>query len=239
MAMKPLSEKLLAIRDRWHVKDHPFFDEWAAGRLTQRQMGGYMLQHYLHVGEVFRAFGLAYAKADETAARFIVHNLAEEHGLLGMADRDAADHFEIIRRFIRAAGYSDADMVPENRYLWNWARVHSFWDVASRYPWQVFLAMMACLESQEVGLNARLVPAMYRHYGYRPGDPDIRFFEEHYVADVEHGSRSLELVDRHTTDPAMAAHCLELAEVGCRYKWEYMNEIHQRLVVEAEQPVAR
>lgn len=236
--MEALSDRLLRIRDRHHVKNHPFFDEWAEGRLSMRQMGGYMLQHYLHVVDIFRAMGVLYSKAPEEAGRFVIENLAEEHGLLGMQDRDATDHFEIIKRFIRAAGYSDADLAPENRYLWNWARIHSFWDVVNRYPWQVFMAMLACLESQEVGLNGRLVPAFYQHYGYKPSDPVIRFFEEHYVADVEHGSRSLGLVDTFATDETVIAQCLQMAELGCRYKWEYMNEIHQKLVLDARQPVA-
>ena len=237
--MEALSERLIRIRDRYHVKNHPFVDEWAAGRLDMRQMGGYMIQHYLHVVDVFHAMGVLYSKAPEQAGRFVVENLAEEHGLLALKDRDAADHFEIIRRFIRAAGYTDADLVPENRFLWTWARIHSFWDVVNRYPWQVFMAMLACLESQEVGLNGRLVPAFYEHYGYKAGDPVIRFFEEHYVADVEHGSRSLDLVDANSEDELVREQCLQMAELGCRYKWEYMNEIHQRLVVDAKQPAAR
>jgi len=234
--MGGLLTDLTSIRDRYHVKNHPFFDEWAAGRLTMRQMGAYMVQHYLHIEDIFQTMAVMYARAPMDARIYIVENLSEEHGLRGMADRDAENHFEIIKRFVYAAGYSETVFAPENRYDWCWARIHSFWDVVTRYPWQVFLAMLFTLESQEVGLNGRLVPAFYQTYGFKKGDPVIRFFEEHYLADQEHGSRTLTLLEKHVADPELRAQCLTIAGLGCRYKWNYVEEIYQRVVVKGELP---
>ncbi|MCL6563933.1 MAG: iron-containing redox enzyme family protein [Firmicutes bacterium] len=223
------SRELYAIRDAYHTKDHPFFLLWGEGKLTLKQMGVYMIQHLLHVEDIFQALGITYSRAPMEVRHFIIENLSEEHGIMALEEeRDAVDHFESIRRFIYHVGFGPEDIVEDHAYWWTRARVRSFYDVALREPWPVFLAMLFTLESQEVGVNSRVVPAMIQHYGFRAGDPVIRFFEEHYLADQEHGRRTLELVTKYATDRPTQDRCLKVAEEGCQYKWAYVEEIYQR-----------
>ena len=44
-------EQLVAMRDKNHSKNHPFFELWAQGKLTKEQMAFYCTQHYHFVGE--------------------------------------------------------------------------------------------------------------------------------------------------------------------------------------------
>ena len=73
-------EELIALRDRYHTKNHSFFDAWSNGELTKEQMGRYMAQHFQLVREILRPFGVAYSRAPRDVQQFLIENLAEEHG---------------------------------------------------------------------------------------------------------------------------------------------------------------
>ncbi|MGE3934309.1 MAG: hypothetical protein AB7F67_13715, partial [Rhodospirillaceae bacterium] len=91
-----LSDRLIAIRDRWHCRNHPFYADLAAGRLELRHLGTFLVQHYLVVRQIFRSIGIAYAKAPDDIARNIIENLAEEAGLLGIDGHAAHNHTDLI-----------------------------------------------------------------------------------------------------------------------------------------------
>ena len=62
----------------------------------------------------------------------------------------------------------------------------------------VILAMQTTQEGQMPGLIGEvLLPAFVKHYGFKPTDPEIEFFTEHDLADVEHSRRQIELCGRH------------------------------------------
>jgi len=44
-------DRLVAARDNNHSKDHPFFNLWAAGKLTKGQTAFYCTQHFHYVTE--------------------------------------------------------------------------------------------------------------------------------------------------------------------------------------------
>lgn len=56
----PTTEQILAIRDRWHTKRHPFFKAFAEGKLALKALGRYQALHYHFVGYAVRSFGLFY-----------------------------------------------------------------------------------------------------------------------------------------------------------------------------------
>ena len=73
-----------AIRDRWHCMNHPFYDRLAEGTLDLRHLACFLVQHSLLVRQSFRSIGVTYAKSPDDIAHFIVENLAEEAGLIGI-----------------------------------------------------------------------------------------------------------------------------------------------------------
>ena len=85
--------------------------------------------------------------------------------------------------------------------LQNWG-----WRMVYQRPWQVALAgMFIGLESQFLDICKKIVPALHKHYGYKPRGREIRFFEEHVYADEIHGSKGFAIVEKYCDTPELQA----------------------------------
>jgi pyrroloquinoline quinone (PQQ) biosynthesis protein C len=223
-------EELIALRDRYHIKNHAFFDHWAAGELTKPQMGRYMAQHYQLVQEILRPFGVAYAKAPRAVQQFVVENLSEEHGVVGTERGGPEEHDSMLLTWTDWCGLSrqeveDTVPLPSLRALLN-----MMWYLVHQQPWQVWLAAQVVQESQMVGVQQRTVPALLHKYGFREGAREIHWFEEHYEADQEHGRRAFDLLARYVDTAWLAQQCLRWAEEGLQARWMYVSEVEATYV---------
>ena len=223
----PPSKALIDIRERWHCANHPFYDRLAEGTLELRHLATFLSQHSLLVKQIFRSIGITYAKSADDIAYFIVENLAEEAGLLGIDGRDAHDHRDLIFRFTRHCGMTDEEVLGAELLPTWYARAAYYWWITDSEPPIVRLAVQATQESQLVKENMRVVPALIEHYGFQPGAPEIEFFAEHAEADVKHGNILLNLVDKHATTPELRARALKLADQTCKLRWVSFNELYR------------
>lgn len=222
--------ELIALRDQYHTKNHPFVDRWVAGDLTKEQMGRYMAQHFQLVREILRPFGVAYAKAPRDAQHFLIENLAEEHGVVGTERGEAEEHDSMLLTWTAWCGLSrqeveDTVPLPGLRALLN-----MMWYLVHQQPWQVWLAAQVVQESQMVGVQQRTVPALVQKYGFTHGSKEIHWFEEHYEADQEHGQRAFDILAKYVDTDALAQQCLRWAEEGLKARWLYVSQVEMTYV---------
>jgi pyrroloquinoline quinone (PQQ) biosynthesis protein C len=223
-------EELIALRDRYHTKNHAFFDRWVAGELTREQMGRYMAQHFQLVREILRPFGVAYARAPRDVQKFIIENLAEEHGVVGTERGAPEEHDSMLLTWTAWCGLSRQEVentvpLPSLRAL-----LSLMWYLVHQQPWQVWLAAQVVQESQMVGVQQRTVPALINQYGFQKGASEIHWFEEHYEADQEHGRRAFDLLARHVETEPLARQCLRWAEEGLKARWVYVSAVEATYV---------
>jgi pyrroloquinoline quinone (PQQ) biosynthesis protein C len=238
-ALRPVARKIIAIRDRWHTKNHPFFREFGKGRLPMRAMGLYMAQHYRFVTWALPSFGLLYAKAPADVRNSVIENLAEEAGLMAIdrAGHTPHDHMLDIFAFTRAAGLKEREVRELVQTPAWFARSLHYVRVMQEEPVGVILAMQATQEGQQVALNVDVIlPAFAKHYGYPRGSRAIAFFEEHAEADEEHSARQIQLCSKYLDTPALAARACEIAEEACRLRWEGITELYRSEVLK-EKPL--
>ena len=199
-------ERVNAIRDRWHTKRHPFFREFSEGRLALKALGRYQALHYHFVSYALPSFGLFYALAYKfrDIRKAIAENLAEEEGLKAIPQEGHAprDHNELMFRFCRAAGLSDTEVRNMKMTPAWWARSLYYYNTPRGQAHRVVLAMQTTQEGQTPGLIGEvLLPAFEKHYGFKRTAPEIEFFAEHHVADVEHSRRQGELCAKYLDTP--------------------------------------
>jgi thiaminase len=75
----PIAERIVAVRDRWHTKHHPFFRTFGEGKLPLKALGHYLALHYHFVSYALRSFGLFYTRFYhlEDVRKMMAENLAE------------------------------------------------------------------------------------------------------------------------------------------------------------------
>jgi pyrroloquinoline quinone (PQQ) biosynthesis protein C len=230
--MASVTDEIVAIRDRWHTKNHPFFRAFAEGKLPLKSMGRYLALHYQFVSRALPSIAVLYSRVfeHEDVRKAIAENIAEEEGLKAIPGEGHKphDHNEMIFRFCKAAGFSADDVRNIKMTPAWWARSLHYATVTTTEPLGVVLAMQSTQEGQQPALNDELVlPAFERHYGYKRSAPEVEFFAEHAVADIEHSRRQLELCAKHLTTPELRARALKVAQEAVELRWASITDIYR------------
>jgi pyrroloquinoline quinone (PQQ) biosynthesis protein C len=226
-------DQVLAIRERWHTKRHPFFLAFGEGKLPLRALGVYMALHGKFVQYGLASFGHLYARTIrlEDIRKAIAENISEEEGFKAIPREGHVphDHNELIMRFCKAAGLTEEEVrTMKMPPVW-WGRSLHYYHTGVNEPLGVVLAMQSTQEGQQPALNTELIlPAFARHYGYPAGSPEIEFFTEHAEADIEHSQRQAQLCAKYLDTDAEKARALEVAEEACRLRWASITEVYRR-----------
>ncbi len=230
----PIAKQINAIRDRWHTKNHPFFQAMTDGSLDLRALGIYMANHFQFVSHAQPAFGLLYYRAPQDVRDALVENMAEEQGLAAIPGEghEAHNHNEMIFRFCAAAGL-DEDAVRSTRMSSAWiGRTLHYVHCLREEPIGVALAMQSTQEGQQVDLNNEItIPAFQAHYGFSYDAPEIGFFIEHAEADLEHSRRQIELCEKYLDNDEDKERAIEVCEDAVRLRWESITDLYRRHVL--------
>jgi pyrroloquinoline quinone (PQQ) biosynthesis protein C len=207
-------DDILAIRERWHTKNHPFFQAFGEGKLPLRAMGVYKAMHWHFVQRAIASFGVLFARTyagHEDVRKMIAENISEEEGFKAIPreGHQPHDHSELIFRFCKAAGLSEAEVRSMKMTPAWWARSLHYYTTAAQEPVGVVLAFA-------------------RHYGYPAGSREIEFFTEHAEADIEHSQRQASLCAKYLEGDAMKARALEVAEQACMLRWASITDLYRR-----------
>jgi pyrroloquinoline quinone (PQQ) biosynthesis protein C len=226
-------DDVLAIRERWHTKQHPFFQALAEGKLPFRLLGTYLALHGRFVSYALPSFGILYGRSyqHEDIRKAIAENISEEEGFKAIprAGHTPHDHNELIVRFCKAAGLSEREIRTVKMTPAWWARSLHYYQTTTQEPLGVVLAMQSTQEGQQPALNTEVIlPALAKHYGYPAGSPAIEFFTEHAEADVEHSRRQTELCIKYCDTDAQKARALEVAEQACMLRWVSVTDLYRR-----------
>lgn len=232
----PITDQIVAVRDRWHTKRHPFFRAFSEGKLPLKTLGRYQALHYHFVSYALRGFGLFYTRFYhlEDVRKMMAENLAEEEGFKAIPQpgHEPHDHNELILRFCRAAGLGDEEVRNMKMPPAWWARSLYYYNTVATEPVGVVLAMQTTQEGQMPGLIGEvLLPAFEKHYGFKRTAPEIEFFTEHDSADVEHSRRQSNLCARYLDTPELEARALQVAEEICELRWASISELYRAEVL--------
>ena len=109
---KSIANDIIAIRDKWHTKNHPFFQMMLDGSLDLYPLGVYMASHYKFVELALRCFGFLLWKGPQDVKHSVIENLAEEEGLVDIPrpGHEPHDHTRMIFDFCNAAGLGDDEV---------------------------------------------------------------------------------------------------------------------------------
>jgi pyrroloquinoline-quinone synthase len=211
-------EQLEAAVLRRHCANHPLTEKWVKGELSRNARMGWAIEHYHWVSNVFPSFFEICVRAPKDAVRAQLENYLEEND-------DSHSHLDIVLRFAEVNG-ADIAAVKKGRGLpstESWVR---FLRYASQQP--SWIAGAAALnigtESQSPMLYGKMLPSLRNIYKYK--EPEIEHFWLHVEADLEHGGKVFDLLEKHCTTKELKELALHWAYEGARMRWFYFDGIY-------------
>lgn len=206
-----------AVNER-HCADHPLTLKWAAGELSRQAMAGWAIEHYHWISQMGPCSFYKLAKAPLEVQRVLLDNFFEER------DPDRP-HLPIVLKFARANGV-DEDTVKRGRGLpTTEAWVAWLTRVCKEEPWVAGVAATTIgTESQSPRLYSRILPACREIYKF-PED-EIEHFWLHAEADVEHGGRGFDMLEKYAATREEREMAVHYARESARMRWFHFDGIY-------------
>ena len=198
-------QRIEQARDRWNVLEHPFYQRWSAGELTQGELAAYSGQ-YRHATAAIARLSTAVADSAPESERAELRRHA--------AEEDA--HIALWDGFVDAVGGEvAAEPTPETK------ECVDTWTAADGRLAQ--LVRLYAIESGQPSISKTKREGLIEHYGIGDG-PGNEYFRVHEKADVEHASEGRSLIEAHLAD-ADADELVAAAESAFKANWRLLDGI--------------
>lgn len=200
-----------------HCANHPMTDKWAHGELSRNALMGWGIEHWHWVSNVHDATFYRCAHAPRDVKMALLENWGEETD-------PKRPHLDIVLRFAAANG-ADIEQVKKGRGLPT-TEAWVAWQVqvARENSWVAGVASLVGTESQSPMLYRKVLPALREIYQF-PEDA-IEHFWLHAEADVEHGDRGFDALERHCTNRELQEEAIYYAAESARRRWFYFDGIY-------------
>jgi pyrroloquinoline-quinone synthase len=199
--------RLEAVRARWNVLEHPFYQRWSAGTLTREELARYAGEYRHAVVALADAAAGAARAAEPEQRRALEAHAAEE-----------ASHIALWDDFARAVGGdAAAPASPET------AQCARTWAGEDERPLLAGLVALYAIESGQPAIAETKRAGLREHYGI--DDPAaIAYFDLHATLDHEHAAAERALIEPRL-DGADADALLGEAEDVLRANWRLLDGV--------------
>lgn len=200
---------LEAVRARWNVLEHPFYQRWSAGELTRDELAVYSGQ-YRHAVQALADAAASTARAAEPELRTQLEAHATEE----------SSHVALWDGFVRAVGGdAGAEATPET------AACARAWSGAEDRTLLEGLVALYAIESAQPAIALTKQDGLAAHYGIGEG-PAVEYFALHAELDVEHAAAERALIEPRLADTDAEALLAE-AERVLRANWELLDGVER------------
>jgi pyrroloquinoline-quinone synthase len=173
-----LLEKIDAAIARKHLLQHPFYQDWQAGKLSRQELQLYAAQYYRHVEAFPKHLRVLAARTEGPVREVVLENLAQE-------EDPAGPHPKLWRDFAAALGVSEEDITCCPALPAAQSVVETFREIAGDRTVAEAVAALYAYESQVPEIAATKIAGLRNFYGVRSPEATA-YFRVHEEADKAH-----------------------------------------------------
>jgi pyrroloquinoline-quinone synthase len=198
-----LERRLRAILDEKSILKHPFYVEWASGRLPRAKLQAFVQQFYPFEVAFPRFLSAIHSRTESPAIRqLLLDNLwDEEHG--------ERNHPALWLEFGAALGLGPEDIRMAALRPQTKALIEQFQAAAREAPLAEALGTLFAFEGQVPQMSWQVIKGLTEHYGFEPRQ--FEFFSVHLVADIAHAGAEMQAITESCTDEDALAAAVEAA----------------------------
>ncbi|HXT26442.1 MAG TPA: CADD family putative folate metabolism protein [Candidatus Eisenbacteria bacterium] len=199
--------------------NHPFYQDWLAGKLSRESLQLYAAQYYRHVEAFPKHLRVLAARADESLKTVVLENLAEE-------ENPVRPHPQLWRDFASALGVSEDDITTTPSLPGTQNVVHTFRDICANRSLAEAVAALYAYESQVPEIATTKIDGLNRFYGIT-SSKGTAYFSVHEEADKAHREawRSW-LAQNASSDGASEAQILASTNEALSALWGALDAVH-------------
>ena len=200
----------------WHLLQHPFYQDWQAGRLDRSALRLYAAQYYRHVEAFPRHLRVLATRAGGELRELIEANLAEE-------ESPHRTHPQLWRDFAAAVGVTDAALDRSVALPGTQALVDSYHRICGERPLAEAVGALYAYEAQVPEIATQKIAGLQRFYGV--SDPKgLAYFAVHQEADVRHRAAWREWLDQDADSSTESV--LKTSEEALRALWGTLDAVY-------------
>ncbi|HKE08642.1 MAG TPA: CADD family putative folate metabolism protein [Candidatus Acidoferrum sp.] len=173
-----LLDKIDAAIARKNLLQHPFYQDWQAGKLSREELQLYAAQYYRHVEAFPKHLRVLAARTEGPVRNVVMENLAQE-------EDPAGPHPKLWRDFAAALGVNEEDITCCPAMPAAQAVVETFREIAGDRTVAEAVAALYAYESQVPEIAATKIAGLKRFYGVRSPEA-LAYFRVHEEADKAH-----------------------------------------------------
>jgi pyrroloquinoline-quinone synthase len=185
-------------RRECNVLEHPFYQRWSAGTLTERELDVYAKQYRHAVVALARASSMVaqQAAAHETTAEHaspLERHAAEESAHVALWDEFSRASSAAVRHVSAPEAPADEPAFSETAFPETQQCARS-WTAGEGVLER--LAVLYAIESAQPETSRTKLDGLVGRYGYSEEGPATEYFRLHATLDVEHARQARELIER-------------------------------------------
>ncbi|MCB0726477.1 MAG: CADD family putative folate metabolism protein [Ignavibacteria bacterium] len=207
--------------------DHPFYQKWNEGKLTQEELKEYAKQYYHFVKHFPRFVSCVHSNCDDVKTRqILLENLADEEGY----KTGIADHPKLWMNFAESLGLTEEEVKNAKPIREVEDLVDGMYELTRSPEFSLGLAALYAYESQVPEISKTKIAGLKNFYGI-DSEKALEFFTVHQEADIYHSRDEMEIMNNTNTSLEDQKRLINTVDESATLQWNFLDGVYNNYCV--------